>query len=54
MDVIGLDASVVRGSHGRVEVAPEHRPVLLAKHTGDEERLAATGVRDVILETLFG
>ena len=29
LDVIPLDASLVRGSHGRDQVAPEERPVLL-------------------------
>jgi predicted AlkP superfamily pyrophosphatase or phosphodiesterase len=56
MDVIPLDTRLVRGSHGRVEQAPEDRPVLITSQDDgpDDEELPCTAVRDVILGHLFG
>lgn len=56
MDVIPLDPSLVRGSHGRVEQPDAMQPVLL---TCDDEldlpgAMPSTSVRDVILAHLFG
>lgn len=56
MDVIPLDPSLVRGSHGRLPDASEHGPLLLTRrddlvHT---PRLHATAVHDVILRHLRG
>ena len=54
MDVIPLDTSLVRGSHGRVDVDEGLRPVLIGEHvTGDANELPCTNVRDVILAHLF-
>ena len=55
MEVIPLDASLVRGSHGRVEVARGFEPLLIAdnRHLPDDERLHCRRVRDVILSHLF-
>jgi predicted AlkP superfamily pyrophosphatase or phosphodiesterase len=56
MDVIPLDATLVRGSHGRVDVPPELQPVLITADDArgsDDEDLPCTAVRDVILEHLF-
>ncbi len=55
MDVIPLDPTLVRGSHGRPVDSPEHGPVLI----GDRERspggvLPMEGVQGVILDCLFG
>jgi predicted AlkP superfamily pyrophosphatase or phosphodiesterase len=50
MDVIPLDASLVRGSHGRVTSDKARMPVMLG--AGDGE-MGCAGVRDVILEKLF-
>lgn len=53
MDVIPLDTSLVRGTHGRVDNPPELQPVLIgAGHAG--ETLPCTAVRDVILDAMFG
>ncbi len=53
MDVIPLDASLVKGTHGRVDVPDELMPVLIgADGTGDEQ--PCTAVRDVILQMMFG
>jgi predicted AlkP superfamily pyrophosphatase or phosphodiesterase len=54
LDVIPLDPSLVRGSHGRVDPRPDRQPVLIsprAQAGGDE--ISCAGVRDVILEHLF-
>jgi predicted AlkP superfamily pyrophosphatase or phosphodiesterase len=55
LDVIPLDASLVRGSHGRAEQPQEVRPVVItARDRSDHpQSLSATAVRDVILEQLF-
>jgi len=55
LDVIPLDASLVRGSHGR-DLDRPRRPVLLTEpgRTGAGEEVPAAGVRDVILGHLFG
>jgi hypothetical protein len=51
LDVIGLDASLVRGSHGRLPQSAEHGPLLISGRPelvgGDA--LAATDVRDLLL-----
>ena len=55
MDVIPLDTSLVRGSHGRVDTVPERRPVLITRggpqHGPDEVPCAE--VREVILDSVF-
>ncbi|MDG1898710.1 MAG: hypothetical protein P8I74_02480, partial [Phycisphaerales bacterium] len=55
MDVIPLDASLVRGSHGRTDLGPDRSPVLLSSERMDElpDRLPASGVHDVMLRLLF-
>jgi predicted AlkP superfamily pyrophosphatase or phosphodiesterase len=53
LDVIPLDASLVRGTHGRVDVPEELMPMLIgAAETGAEA--PCTAVRDVILRMMFG
>ena len=53
MDVIPLDASLVKGSHGRIPNDPSKGPLLMTRQAdlldGD---LAATGVHDLILRHL--
>jgi predicted AlkP superfamily pyrophosphatase or phosphodiesterase len=54
MDVIPLDATLVRGSHGRVTDRPEDGPVCISS----EKRafagtIDAAGVRDLVLSHLF-
>jgi predicted AlkP superfamily pyrophosphatase or phosphodiesterase len=54
LDVIPLDATLVRGSHGRIPDDPAKGPLLMTRHPdllGDGE-LAATDVHDVILRHL--
>ena len=54
LDVIPMDASLVRGSHGRIPDDPSKGPLLMTRYAdllGDGE-LAATDVHDVILRHL--
>ncbi|NLE86589.1 MAG: alkaline phosphatase family protein [Myxococcales bacterium] len=55
LDVIGLDASIVRGSHGRVTDDPDDGPVLLsnAPELIPEGPVSATSVRDLLLSHVF-
>ena len=53
MDVIPLDASLVRGSHGRLPTTPEESPVLVASEPLDGDgAIPATGVKDLLLSQL--
>ncbi len=56
MDVIPLDASLVKGSHGRVDVAAGERPMKFATSLPetDDGRLEMTAVRAVMLDLMFG
>jgi predicted AlkP superfamily pyrophosphatase or phosphodiesterase len=54
MDVIPLDTSLVRGSHGRLPDDPRDGPVLISSSkAGMCSRLPAAAVPDLILETIF-
>jgi predicted AlkP superfamily pyrophosphatase or phosphodiesterase len=54
MDVIPLDASLVKGSHGRIPDDPSKGPLLMTREADllDDGELAATGVHDLILAHL--
>jgi len=54
MDVIPLDATLVRGSHGRI-TSPEQGPLLISSAPSllRDEPLRATDVKDLILRHLF-
>jgi len=55
LDVIGTDASLVKGSHGRLPERPEDGPVFLCTDgRGARKRLAMHEVRDVLLELVAG
>ncbi len=56
MDVIPLDASLVKGSHGRLTERPEDGPLFItsAPELLPENSIAATDVRDLLLAHLFG
>jgi len=51
MNVVPLDPSPVRGSHGRLPDSPQDGPILLCSDARDpgRERLAATDVHDLLL-----
>ena len=52
MDVIPLDAGLVRGSHGRTGVPPEYQPVLISDKKSSGDKFIATSVYDLIWEIL--
>ncbi|MGN6616685.1 MAG: alkaline phosphatase family protein [Ilyomonas sp.] len=52
MDVIPLDATLIKGSHGRINVAPEFRPVLITGENTGKESIEAIEVFDVIWKSL--
>ena len=60
MDVIPLDASLVRGSHGRTEQPEEERPLLITDAElgrggpHDADAVDATAVHELALEAIFG
>jgi predicted AlkP superfamily pyrophosphatase or phosphodiesterase len=55
MKVIGTDASIVRGSHGRLPARPADGPVFLCSDPGARrDRLALTDVRDTLLDLVAG
>ena len=51
MDVIPLNATLIRGSHGRVGTAPEHHAVLIGNGVGTEN-VSAVDVYEKIWQTL--
>ena len=55
MDVIGLDAAVVKGSHGRLTDDPADGPLLIADHPDalPDDPVDATDLRRIALELLF-
>jgi predicted AlkP superfamily pyrophosphatase or phosphodiesterase len=55
MDVIPLDATLVRGSHGRPPDDPADGPILMSSDPGllPQGRVAATAIKDVILAHVF-
>lgn len=53
MDVIPLDASLVKGSHGRHEAEPQYHPVLMGVD-GLPASVAANQVHDIIWQEIFG
>jgi predicted AlkP superfamily pyrophosphatase or phosphodiesterase len=55
MEVIPLDATLVKGSHGRVTESPYDGPVLISSQRDllQTDVLQSTAVRDVILDHLF-
>jgi hypothetical protein len=56
MDVISLDANLVRGSHGRLTDRPEDGPLFLTTRPDllGEGPVAATDVKDLLLAHVFG
>lgn len=52
MDVVPLDASIVRGSHGLAAADPRDRPILIGHGAKPGESVPMTAVRDLLLERL--
>jgi predicted AlkP superfamily pyrophosphatase or phosphodiesterase len=53
MDVIPLDATLIKGSHGTLDIGKEFYPVLISSQNQANEILA-TDVYNVIWESIFG
>ncbi len=54
MDVIPLDATLVKGSHGAVDIPTEYYPVLISKNKPLGEELEPTAIKDLVLASLIG
>jgi len=52
MDVIPLNATLIKGSHGRIATASEFYPVIITDKKLNKEKLQATDVYDVIWKSL--
>ncbi|HEY1010715.1 MAG TPA: alkaline phosphatase family protein, partial [Daejeonella sp.] len=52
MDVIPLDAELIRGSHGRTGVESKYQPVLISDKNNHGQALPATEVYKLIWEIL--
>src|SRR5690606_12700421 len=52
MDVIPLDASLIKGSHGRVGTPSDMHPVLISDIPSDSPSLSAVDVHGIICEAL--
>ncbi len=52
MDVIPLDATLIKGSHGRINTASEFHPLIVTDKKLNKEKLQAANVYDVIWESL--
>ena len=55
MDVIPLDASLVKGSHGRSDTPPEHGPVFISSEPSllPEGAVEAAAVKELMLRHVF-
>ena len=55
MDVIPLDAELVKGSHGRITDAPEQGSLLMTSEPGllPKGQVTATQVKELILRHVF-
>jgi len=54
MDVIPLDANLVKGSHGAVHIPDAYYPVLITKVRQSPDVVEPTDIRNIILEHLTG
>jgi predicted AlkP superfamily pyrophosphatase or phosphodiesterase len=52
MDVIPLDANLVKGSHGRIGVRPEFQPVLITDQELEGSPISANDIFNIILSSL--
>ena len=56
MDVIPLDASLVKGSHGRITDRPEDGPLIISSEAAllPDGEVRATDVKQIVLKHIFG
>jgi hypothetical protein len=52
MDVVPLDAAIVRGSHGLNAADPRDRPILIGHGPNPGPTVPMTGVRNLVLDAL--
>ena len=52
MDVVPLDAAIVRGSHGLAAADPRDRPILIGHGAKPGETVPMTAIRDLLLDRL--
>jgi predicted AlkP superfamily pyrophosphatase or phosphodiesterase len=48
MDVIPLDASLIKGSHGNIHISDEYKPVLITDHKINNHDIVAPDIFDII------
>lgn len=55
MNLIPIDANLVKGSHGRIPDSPEEGPVFMTSETGllQDGSISATDVRNLLLDHIF-
>ena len=53
LDVIPLDATLVKGSHGAVGVSEDYYPVLISGESREGEVVEPTAIKDMILNHIF-
>ena len=54
LNVVPLDATLVKGSHGRPPATPDDGAVLISSlPSGEQERFAPTAIHDLILSRVF-
>jgi len=53
MDVVPLDASLVRGSHGRLDMPQHLQPLLIGDHRSTADTQPCTHVHDAVLSAMF-
>ncbi|MES2797456.1 MAG: nucleotide pyrophosphatase/phosphodiesterase family protein [Bacteroidota bacterium] len=54
MDVIPLDATLIKGSHGATSATKEYYPILISDNKISDKELLATDVYEVIWKSVFG
>jgi predicted AlkP superfamily pyrophosphatase or phosphodiesterase len=53
LDVIPLDTSLVKGSHGRITENPDHGPLIMSSESLPEGPIAATSIKGILLDHVF-
>ena len=53
MDVIPLDATLIKGSHGRIGVSSEYCPVIITGQNLQKNNISAVGVFEIIYEQIW-
>ncbi len=53
MDVIPLDATLIRGSHGRIGVSPEFSPVIITDHKLPKNNIKSVDVFEIIYRQIW-